>query len=33
MSTFIMWMWLALIMLIPLALNLFPRSENSAHAT
>jgi hypothetical protein len=33
MSTIIMWMWLALTMLIPLVLNLLPRSENASHVT
>ena len=31
--TMVTWAWLALIMLLPLALNLLPRSEDSAHAT
>ena len=33
MSTMATWLWLALIMLLPLTINLLPRSENSVHAT
>jgi len=33
MSTIIMWMWLAMIMLVPLALKLLPPSSNSSPAT
>jgi hypothetical protein len=31
-STLIMWAWLALIMLMPLALNLLPRSDHPPQA-